>query len=623
MLRSWVFVLVVLTLYARPAGAQSYPSPWLQAVVGSAQSKADELPNARRVTSASAVRALGEISVVVNSPQVRAQKTFRPKREGETPYEYLKAAVDEAIRTKLHLKIPQGIYPIRVPDTSSARAHIELKKAQDVVLDFQGSTLIFQDVSKGGFSLTNSRRVTISNARMWWSGLSHVMGSIEGSPGNLRIKIHPDYLPHVEQSSLLQRNIHSVVPARRDFPYLWDLGNYNQEYHNPSDGSEFVFSSDSGSYVPNRADILAAFTVGQSVLVQNKKFGANAFHVTGGSDLTIRGCTIGHTPGMALFSPAFERGFAWVDNKIEPISHPLHVTTTADGVHLRNIGRDFLIQGSTFRGTTDDPINVYGGLSEVVSVESDTTFVVRARQISSDVKLLAPKREVLFIDDQVMGRGRASIVSVEPVSKSMVRIVTSRPLPSVRAGHSAFTRESVPRGGMIRNNTIYGVRARAGIVLQAVSTNVIGNTIRYTTGPAIISGGFQNWYVEGPLVANARIRDNVIGNVGLAPFFRRFNLRGAISVGTGTKDLSEGQVKSNHKAHWGVAVVGNRIADSGAPGIQVQDAHTVWIRENQIVPPSDPPYGDLPAIEVKNVCGAQVRGNVFPGKSEIRIDRCE
>jgi hypothetical protein len=615
--------LVLLAFTALQSAAQSYPSPWLGAVVGSVESSGVALPDARKVTSVSAVRALGDVSILINAPQVTAKKTFRRKRDDESSYDYIRAAVREALQGKLHLRIPRGVYAIKVPDSSRAGSHIQIKSAEDVLLDFQGSSLIFQDLNKLGFLLTDSRRVAIENATMWWSGISHVMGEIERSSTGPRIKIDRNYLPHVEQSTLLQQAINSVLPASIKFAHLWDLPNYTHEYHNPSQESEFVFSRETGSYIPKRAEILAPFKSGQSVLVQNKKFGANAFHVSGGSDVTIRGCTIGHTPGMALFSPIFERGLAWVDNKIAPISHPLHVTTTADGVHLRNMGGDFLIQGSTFTRTTDDPINVYGGLLEVIAVESETTFLLRPRLIKTDLRLLARGRQLLFVDHEVAPRGRASIVNIEPISKTLVRVVTARALPSVKPGDSVFTGESIARRGGIFGNIISDVRARAGIVFQGVSASIIGNDIRNTTGPAIIAGGFQNWYVEGPLVANTRIRDNLISKVGLAPFYRRFNLRGAISVGTGTKETSEIPAARGHKPHWGVAVVRNTIVDSAAPGIQVQDTHTTWIRGNVISQPSVKTLQDGALIQVNNVCDAQVRDNTLPGEPQVDSQPCE
>lgn len=618
MVRCFAALLIFLVFQPWSGNAQDYPNPWFEAVVGKPQSTVEVHPHARQHTSVSAVRELGEVSVVVNSPQVTSVQVFRPMRSDEAAFDYIKAAVQEAKRNRLHLKIPPNVYLIRIPEQAGIRAHVELLAVQDALLDFQGSTLILQDLTKPGFLLTDSRRVAIVNATIWWSGLSHVMGTIERSSGGLRIKIHRDYAPHVEASALLQQKVEAVLPASTNLPHLWDLDNYVHEYHNVSDQSEFVYSRESGSYIPKRVDILAPFSPGRSVLVQNKKFGSNAFQLVGGSDVTIRGCTIGHTPGMGLFSPYFERGLAWIDNKISPVSHPLHVTTTADGVHLRNMGGDFVIQGSTFERTSDDPVNVYAGLTEVVSVESESVFVIRARHIQSDVKLFRANSEVFFVDDRVWPRGRALVATAEPISKGLIRLTTSRALPAVKVGHSAFVSESVPRRGIVSNNLVSGVRGRAGLVLQATSTSIVGNSIRYSTGPAILSGGFQNWFVEGPLAANVRIRDNSITNVGLAPFFNRFNLRGAISVGSGTMDPPEVSPGDSYRAHWGIAIVRNTIAHSPSPGIQVQDAQTVWIRENNVSHLS----GSAPSVEVRNACGVQFKANSLEGAAVIENQKC-
>jgi hypothetical protein len=626
MFRQWAVMCgLLLCLTLRGAQAEDL-TPWLNSIVGSPRNLAPSLPQAITHVSASALRELGDISVVVNVPQTTAQRDFRSIRSGESPYEYLRSAIREAAEGRVYLRIPKGVYSLKVPDTTKSGAHIELRGIRDVALDFQGSTLIFQDLHKIGFLLADCSRVAIMNATMWWSGISHVMGEVVEGRGKRRIRIHPDYLPYVEGQQHLQQKVQAVLPAKRNRPHLWDLENYSYEYHSPSGLQEFDFSKELESYVPMRPGLLDAFKVGQSVLVQNIKFGSNAFQVIGGSDLTIRQCTIGHTPGMGLFSPYFERGLAWIENKIMPVSHPLHLTTTADGVHLRNMGGDFIIKGSTFERTTDDPVNIYAGLSEVVAAESDSTFLIRPRHIVSDAKLFRPGTQVLFVDTSVRPRGRAFISSVDTVTGGLVRIRTSRPLPSVKEGHSAFLENAIPRRGVISDNHISGVRGRAGIVLQAVSTSVIRNTIRYTTGPAIIAGGFQNWYIEGPLVANNRIRDNIISHAGLAAFYRLFNLRGVISIGTGTKEPLTSSSIQNYQAHLGIAIVRNTISDSAAPSLQIRDAHSVWLIENKVVNPvAAPKVGGRyePSLEIRNSCNIAAHRNELSGPSSIDREQCD
>lgn len=625
MRRYWAVACVLLACLGLTRARAEESNAWLSTVVGSPQTSATALPHAITYSGASALRDLGDVSVVVNAPQTATQVDFRTIRTGESAYEYLRAAIKETALGGVSLRIPTGVYAIKVPDGVTSGAHIELRGLRDVALDFQDSTLIFQDLNRIGFLLADCSRVAIVNATMWWSGISHVVGQIVGERGKLRIRIHPDYLPYVEDQPLLQQKIQAVLPAKRSLPYLWDLAHYSYEYHNSSGLQEFDYSKQLQSYVPRRSGILDGFSIGQSVLIQNIKFGSNAFHVLGGRDLTIRQSTIGHTPGMALFSPYFERGIAWIDNKIKPASHPLHLTTTADGVHLRNIGGDVLIKGSSFERTSDDPINIYAGLSEVVDVKSERSFLLRARHIVSDLKLFQPGRQVLFIDTKGQPRGRAVISQVSSETGGSLRLRTSRDLPSVERGQSAFVANAIPRRGLISSNTISGVRARAGVIVQGISTSIIGNDIRYTTGPAIIAGGFQNWYTEGPLVANVRIRDNTISHAGLAAFYKLFNLRGVISVGTGTKESPTSQSDNTYRAHTGISVVRNTITDSGLPSFQIQDANSVWLLENRVVMPVSAPTADgrhEPSLETRNSCSVVVRRNELSGESSIGQEQC-
>jgi hypothetical protein len=152
--------------------------------------------------------------------------------------------------------------------------------------------------------------------------------------------------------------------------------------------------------------------------------------------------------------------------------------------------------------------------------------------------------------------------------------------------------------------------------------SIVGNRISNTTGPAAIVGGFQNWYKEGPIAANTRVRDNSISRVGLAPFFQRFNLRGAISIGTGTTEISEVLDTKNFRAHWGIAVVRNTIQSSVTPGIQVHDTHTAWIRENTIVGSSLNERLVSVPISVNNSCNVQVRENLVDGEAGMSDESC-
>jgi hypothetical protein len=324
---------------------------------------------------------------------------------------------------------------------------------------------------------------------------------------------------------------------------------------------------------------------------------------------------------MGLFASNVKRGLAWINNRIERLSHPLHVITTSDGVHLRNIGGDVVIKDSSFSHLADDSINIYPGLLHVAQRESDSSFLVRFRHIRYDLDVVRPNQEVAFVDSQLAPRGRAIITSVVPIDPTTVRITTSTSVPLVQAGDSAAILAFSPKRILIQGNTFYANRSRAPIVNQGASAVIVQNEISYSTGPAIINGADHQYFFEGLSASNVRIRENTISHALAAPFFQADSmpLQGAIAVGTTSSNGKN--FRGTFPAHQSISLHSNIISQSSSSGIFVASARKVWVLWNQLLDLL--PRDGLAPIEATDACEIVALSNISATPPRIRNNNCK
>lgn len=122
----------------------------------------------------------------------------------------------------------------------------------------------------------------------------------------------------------------------------------------------------------------------------------------------------------------------------------------------------------------------------------------------------------------------------------------------------------------------FGFNRSRGILIKASDGKVIGNKLTENWGPGILVSP-EYWWLESGSSNNVEIRDNVITGCRARPIFVHAQ---------GGANLISGKAAPSG-AHNNISVVGNTIANSPVPNIEITSTENLKIENNTFVSPKD------------------------------------
>lgn len=180
-----------------------------------------------------------------------------------------------------------------------------------------------------------------------------------------------------------------------------------------------------------------------------------------------------------------------------------------DGFQISGCGGKVIIDGCSFAGLLDDPINVHGTYLDVTRRVDNRTIEVRFAQPQSQNQPWAdPGDEVTFSDRTTLIRkGNTKVVQWELTSSGSGRITFETNLPpEINKGWVVENMTMSPTVE-IRNSQFLGNRAR-GLLVTTPKPVIIENNLFRSSGSAILINGDCNGWFESGTVNDVTIRNN-------------------------------------------------------------------------------------------------------------------
>lgn len=547
--------------------------------------------------------------------------------------------IEEAARQGVEeVLIEPGHYRFNEPSGDARPRHIFFSDYKNLRIDFQGSTLWFEDESSG-LVIYRCDNLTVKNVVMDWDPLPFTQGivtamDVRGKHFDLRIdEGYERVVPGMAPGKGTWRGARGVVfdpvsrqmVPQRGFSVLFDWeknadGTYRVGYR----GFHDIPLDQSGMTLGDAVVILRRMHRGvrlqsvsnlvlENVTLYSSPFVAFAADASHGDHIIFRNCNILRRPGT---------------NRL--------LAGNADGINIANSSARPLIESCRMEYLGDDFVNIHGHLARVIWPLSPTEWIVS--RLNRRERIVSPV-EVEFLDRQTLQSYGKRKVTAEPISWTieeaqcladldhkwhsgdasalaygktlrLQKITLDEPIELT--GDTIIACEAFSgSGALIRNNSFTGSLAR-GIRQQSPQVLIENNRIRETMGNGISLQGHAAYWGEGPYVHSATLRGNTLERNVMA-----LNSKDRASIRIADGDSSQ------HRIIRDITVQDNRIVNSSGSALAARGVEGLSLLDNVIEG-----YGERPidseaaaganyAIALENVVGLRMQGNVIRGAGPL------
>lgn len=554
----------------------------------------------------------------------------------------LQAAIDEAFSLGIHqVTIPAGVHRI---DSTLRLRHLNDFTLQGPDADSaDGATLIFTNLQSGGISVNDCNRLTLRGFSIDFDPLPFTQGTVDAidlKAGTLSYTVHAGY-PDITPDRVSTR-------AYIFSPLTLDWKSTSPDIYADS-ATALSTRRAQLSFSPGQLWQLKTISVGDFI-VQDKRHELGAIRIEPATDATLSHLTIHSAPGLAMTLRFMDGQNRFDHITITPgptppgATVPRLLSTSADGFNYAYARTGPILENCDFSRMGDDSVNLHGiafavadsGIDRLdgpyvtlvrpYGAERFTTLLRAGDTIQalssvnfdligeSSIASLAHPRTSTARQDLALANNIFPIH--QPVGKAtFYRINTTTPL-SLKPGDLIEIPAIDASGYIIRDNRFSRHRARALRLMSSnglVENNIIEGIKQapVTIGPEFV--GFR----EAGWVRDVIIRGNTIRDSAFDPALTRTAsyTPGAISV------IHRGDSPSaplpTIARHRNITIERNTIENVGGPGIHINQAADVIIRDNhlsrtnQVTPPTANPHGLTTSkpIEIDNSINVTVENN--------------
>jgi len=465
----------------------------------------------------------------------------------------LKERLEEASETGASTILFPPDATIRLSNPKPGAAHIVLEEFEDVVIDFNGSTIELLGLAPG-IVIENSRRLLLRGGTL---KSPHLLASVAvaetdaTSPIGVHLRVLSPFVQALEASfsdTGAGPALATIGRARRVGERWEPLADDNVDvFVNRGDKTDrFAYRGpDEASGTHARFEALSIgsrdespFEHGQPFLLLHLNNAANGIVLDNANadveDISLVDMTLMNIAGMGVFGEV-NRGLHLDGVEIVPDpDNPLSLLgSSSDAFHINNNGGDIVVENSRFGPSADDLLTVKGNWWRVSEIDAGagTAEVVNAeRRYGVHVWARAGDRLVATDGElKLIGATRHTARSVKRGSKR--HTVQLGTLPAWLLPGTLVANPDLGGGRMIVRNTRFESTRAQGILIQTRHVVVEGNTFTNIAGPAIeLNFALTDWH-EGVTAGNVLIRDNRFESTGAGrtkpPFSVYFHERDA------------------------------------------------------------------------------------------------
>ncbi len=432
-------------------------------------------------------------------------------------------AVLESHAGQSSISIPHGEYLI---DFSATSSPISFRDLHDVVIDFNGSTVICNKQMQA-FNVSGCKNVVIRNFTLEYDPPTCTQGTITAIDGSTwDVTLHqnyPDKGVSLRRTQVYDSETRELI---RNFTTLWETS------------QTLVWTGERTlrlSGVSNPAVKVGDYVV---LTVLPDSYTPHAIYLTNCTDCKLESITVYDSNCFSFFESDCERTHYYrcaVTRKINDPKFPDDRLRAgfADGIHSKHAKVGPIIEECVLEHSGDDCIAINGSFYPVYRVnEADRTlYILTAEDMASKIK---PKKEdtLVVISNRGTRRGQSPITNIStayPTASERsacfskltnireqqnytngAKIVLSEWIDGIGIGDMVYSNDRIGSGFKVINNKVGHNRSRA-ILIKASDGKISGNTIEHSAMSAIAIAPEFYW-LEAGCSQNLEIADNRISD---------------------------------------------------------------------------------------------------------------
>jgi len=573
-------------------------------------------------------------------PEIAAWDEATKERQREAGKAIIQKIQDASDAGLHEIIIPTGDYRFAETDGARRPTFIHFRGMIDLTIDFQGSTLWFENEATG-IVTSRTENFTIKNAILDWDPLPFTQGIVTAvypKTNSFDVRIDPGYervVPGMSpgedgkggwRGALYDANTGVIKAGQRGFTLNFDWSRRND------DGTYLVKYR--GFYeIPISQ---SKMEVGDAIVILKRM--RRAVRIEGGKHSTMENITLYSSPFVCFSSAAAGGDHGSIFRNCKIILRPgtdRLLAGNADGFNIANSIEKPIIENCVIENIGDDFINVHGHLSRVIWQNSPTEIICSRLNfrgnLTTPVEVEFLKRSTLESFGKRMVTGTVLQWTIEEdrcladlnhqwhsgdaaglgygKTQTLLKLTLDEPLEIT--GDVVIACETFSgANAIIRNNQMTGSLAR-GIRMQSPGALIENNTITHTMGPGISMQGHASFWGEGPYVHSATVRNNSIAFCDLTG-----NIKDNAAIRIVDGDFANRQIARN------ITITNNRIFHSPGAAIIARGVNGLLITDNEIKgyasspAPPDPYEGANHAIILQNIDGLVSENNriVEPGE---------
>jgi len=555
--------------------------------------------------------AAGCATVAEDAPLPATTHTLSVAEFGATPDDAKDdtAAVREALaaaakRPGTRLVFPEGRYDFAAAHRpAKTRYQLELAGARNVVIDGQGSKLMFEGRTAALYT-RDCEDVAVVNLTIDWPDPLFSAGLITRADGkSFDIALTREYTgegsERVESIIEFDPKTHAPMRGGRD---IHDL---------PRNPNPLIGKIERTGEKMLRVHVRRSrfMTEGALAILRHQVYVYNAFTVHDCKRFTLRDVTVHYAPGMGVSGKRIEDVTLKRVRMVPPPKSDRVLSISSDGTHFSACSGTVTIEDCEFQGMGDDATNVHGFYLDVTRKIDDRTLEAKCKETWSwppGVGNVMELTDPLSLKPYATARVKSVVVEGRP---RIHRIAFDQPLPkTLKLGHYLANATRVPKV-RIRNNTVTRNRAR-GFVVKTRDAIVENNVFDGVSGAAVFVAVEGDHWRESIATRDVVVRNNVIRDCNSGPS-RRW---AAVCVFA----LTEGGRQGDVGVHRNVTIANNVIERSDNAAMFVSSADGVRITGNVITACSRKPSrkGGDSAVYLMKCRNVTLRGNVLKRPGE-------
>ena len=491
-----------------------------------------------------------------------------------------KALNDAKAAGSATVTIPKGVYRL---DSSKA---LNFDSLTDVTIDGNGSTLMFEKISKDGPAILIQRcaRMVLQNINFDWDWDAIPIATL-GTVSNLsadRLQcdvIFPD-LSAAQTALAMKTPWRSMMRMDPQTLYRDDVNVFQV----PKTATIKPGPTPTSAHVtfPNPAPL----EEGKSYCIRHLYYEMSAFKSATSSDVTFRNVNILSMPGMGWFFSGGMQNFELLDCHIQRPPggrHPL--TTAADGFHADQFVSNLRLINCSVTGAGDDAMNLHNESyqGQIVFDESDKTKITLLHCPSYQLRL-NPGDAVEIYNNDFSNLGRAATPVTRTVAATSsnntakpqtTSIQFTEPLPE------GVTPQSILVNGRYatRNLLVRDCRAEytngRGFLISAKDVTIESNVFDHVFGSGINieSDIMPPLWTEGRGASNMVIRGNMFKDLNQQVRYNGAAIYANVRMPYGPTDAM---------LYDRITIENNRFINMTGPIVSLTNTNNLLVRGNEV-----------------------------------------